>query len=82
MGRIKKWWKEFWLEEYELIISVSDTVTTHAHGARTETWKEKKYSAKKLIKTTPTHFVFIDVAGRRNEIKFLNPVDFHVIKIW
>lgn len=82
MNKIKKWWKEFWLEEYELIIWVADTVTTHQDGARTETWKEKRHRVKKLIKTAPKHFIFVDTNGRKNEIKFLNPVDFHVIKVW
>ena len=82
MSKIKKWWNEFWREEYELIIWVADTVTVHQDGARTETWKEKRYKAKKLIKTNPKHFVFIDLNQRRNEIKFLKPVDFHVIKVW
>lgn len=79
---LKTWWKEYWLEEYELIIWVADTVTVHPDGARTETWKEKKYKVKKLLKSSPKHFVFIDLNNHRNEIKFLNPVDFHIIKIW
>ncbi len=82
MSKIKKWWNEFWREEYELIIWVADTVTVHQDGARTETWKEKRYRAKKLVKTSPKHFVFIDMNQRRNEIKFLKSVDFHVIKVW
>jgi hypothetical protein len=82
MNKIKKWWKEYWLEEYELIISVPGDVVIHADGSRTESTKQVKYAAKKLIKTVPKHFVFVDMNGRKNEIKFLNPVDFHVIKVW
>jgi hypothetical protein len=79
---LKTWWKNLWREEYELIITVPGDVIIHADGGRTEKKSQQIYHAKKLVKTTPKHFVFIDMDGKRNEIKFLQPVVFHVVKIW
>ena len=79
---LKTWWKELWLEQYQIIITVPAETVIHADGARTETTKKVQYSAKKIIKAMPKQFIFIDLKGRRNDIKFLNPVDFHIIKIW
>ena len=79
---IKEWWKRVWREEYELIITVPDEVTILANGARTEKTKQQIYHAKKSGKATPKHFVFHDLEGKKNEIKFLNPVDFHIVKIY
>jgi len=79
---LKTWWKELWQEEYEIIITVPKTTVIHADGARTESTKQVKHKAKKLIKTSPKHFIFVDMNGHRNEIKFLNPVEFHIVKIW
>ena len=83
MKKIKQWWKKVWYEEYELITTVPRDATIHHDGTRTETTKEKKYKAKKLIKTSPKHFIFIDMKDNKNEIKFQQPViDFHIVKIW
>ena len=79
---LKTWWKNIWREEYELIITVPGDTVIHADGGRTEKKSQQLYQAKKLIKTTPKHFIFIDLAGKRNEIKFLDPVVFHVVKVW
>jgi ERCC4-related helicase len=82
MSKIKDWWTTLWREEYQLIITVPGDTIIHADGSRTETTKDKQYAASKIIKTTPKIFIFEDLKGRRHEIKFLNPVDFHIIKIW
>lgn len=82
MSAIKTWWKKLWREEYQLIITIPSDTIFHADGSRTETTKEKQYAASKLIKTTPKFFIFKDLKGRRHEIKFLKPVNFHIIKIW
>ena len=79
---LKTWWQKITREEYELIITVPGDTIIHADGARTEKKAQQFYQAKKLIKTTPKHFIFIDMNGKRNEIKFLDPVVFHVVKIW
>lgn len=78
---LKTRWEKFWKEEYELIITIPGEVTVHADGSRTEKKAQQFYHAKKLIKTTPKHFVFIDMNGQKNEIKFLDPVVFHIVKI-
>jgi hypothetical protein len=82
MGRIARWWHNFWREEYELIITVPDINTVHDNGDRSNTKKDLHFSAKKLIKTSPKHFIFVDMKDQRNEIKFLTATDFHIIKIW
>ena len=79
---LRNWWKRVTREEYQLIINVPNEVTTHVDGKRTETFRERQYAAKKIIKATPKLFVFNDLKGRRHEIKFLKPMDFHIIKIW
>ena len=79
---LKTWWQRVTREEYELIITVPSEVTIHADGGRTEKKSQQIYHAKKLIKTTPKHFIFIDMNGKKNEIKFLDPVVFHTVKIW
>lgn len=82
MSKIKEWWNRITREEYQLIITVPANVVIHADGSKTETTKQLKYVATKLIKTSPTLFMFIDLKGYKHEIKFLNPVNFHIIKIW
>jgi nicotinamide riboside kinase len=79
---LKTWWQKITREEYELIITVPGDVTIHADGSRTEKKTQQFYQAKKIIKAIPKHFVFIDLNGKRNEIKFLQPVDFHIVKVW
>jgi hypothetical protein len=82
MNRIKRWWKQVTLEEYELIITVPDTTVIHEDGSRTENTKQISFRASKLIKTTPKIFIFIDIDGQRHDIRFLQPKDFHIVKIW
>ena len=79
---LKTWWKRIWREEYQLIITIPADVTIHTDGSRTETTREKQYVASKIIKASPKLFIFKDLKGRRHEIKFLKPADFHIIKIW
>ena len=38
--------------------------------------------AKKIVKQGPKHFIFYDLEGKKNEIKYLEPVDFHIVKVW
>jgi hypothetical protein len=81
-NRIVEWWKRITREEYEMVIWVADTVTTHQDGERTKTWKAQTYHAKKIVKQGPKHFIFYDLEGKKNEIKYLEPVDFHIVKVW
>lgn len=82
MNRIRRWWKRVTLEEYELIITVPAPTVIHEDGSRTESSKEISFRASKLIKTTPKVFIFIDIDGQRHDIRFLQPKDFHIVKIW
>ncbi len=81
-NRIVEWWKRVTREEYEIVIWVADTITTHQDGIRTKTWKTQTYHAEKIVKQSPKHFIFYDLEGKKNEIKYLEPVDFHIVKIW
>ena len=79
---LRTWWKKVWREEYELIKTVPGEVTIHSDGSRTEKKAQQFYQAKKIAKATPKYFLFYDLDGKKNEIKFLKPVDFHIVKIW
>lgn len=79
---LKERWLRFWYEEYEINITVPKEVTLLPNGGKTETYTEKKYRAKKVIKADSKHFIFVDMKGHRNEIKYTNPVVFHIIKIY
>ena len=79
---LKSWWQRVTREEYELILTVPKDVTVHTDGTRTESTKQVKYTAKKLVKMNPKHIIFKDLHGNRNELKFLKPIDYHVKKIW
>jgi hypothetical protein len=79
---LRERWRTFWYEEYDLIISVPGEVTVYPDGKRVEAGAEKKFKVKKIIKQDPKHFIFIDMKGRRNEIRFTAPMPFQVIKIY
>ena len=82
MSKLGDWWRRVTREEYELIITVPGEVTIHADGARTEKQTQQFYHAKKIAKATPKYFLFIDLDGKKNEIKLQKPADFHIVKIW
>lgn len=83
MKSIIDWWNSLWREEYQLKIYFPGEIATLADGSTVEKpAAEKQFVAKKLIKTTPKHFIWIDLKDRRHEIKFLKPVVFHIIKIY
>tara|TARA_B100000780_G_scaffold178413_1_gene125066 strand:- start:606 stop:851 length:246 start_codon:yes stop_codon:yes gene_type:complete len=81
MSKLGDWWKRIIREEYHLIITVPVEVIT-TDGMTTERFKEKQYAAKKIIKATPKHFIFKDLKNRKHEMKFMKPMNFHIIKIW
>ena len=82
MSKLGNWWQKVTKEEYELILTVPKDVTVHTDGTRTESTKQVKYKAKKLVKITPKHIIFKDLNDNRNELKFLKPVEYHIKKIW
>ena len=78
---LKSWWQRVTREEYELILTVPKDVTVHADGTRTESTKQVKYSARKLVKMNPKHIIIKHLHGNRNELKFLKHIDYHKKKI-
>ena len=78
---LKTWWQRVTKEEYELILTVPKDTLVHADGTRTESTKQVKYKAKKLVKVTPKHIIFKDLDDNRNELKFLKPIEYHIKKI-
>ena len=79
---LKTWWQRVTKEEYELILTVPKDTVVHTDGTRTETTKQVKYKAKKLVKVTPKHIIFKDLDNKRNELKFLKPIDYHIKKVY
>ena len=82
MSKLGDWWRRVTREEYELIITVLGEVTIHKDGARTEKRSQQHYQARKIVKATPKYFLFIDLDGKKNEIKLQKPADFHIVKVW
>ena len=80
--KISNWWFTVTREEYELTLRVPKDVFVHQDGSLTETTKQLKFRAKKLWKHSPKHFIFKDMDGHKNELKFLKPVEYHYKKIW
>ena len=79
---LKTWWQRVTKEEYEIILTVSNDTLVHADGTRTESTKQVKYKAKKLVKVTPKHIIFKDLDSNSNELKFLKPIDYHIKKVY
>ena len=76
-------WNTYWKEEYEITIYYPGEKATLADGSVVEKQPaEKTFKAKKILKKNPKHFMWIDLEDRHHELKFLNPVVFHVVKVF
>lgn len=81
--KVSDWWNSLWREEYQLKIYFPGESATLADGSVvTKPASERQFACKKLIKTNPKHFIWIDLKDRQHEIRFLQPVVFHIIKIY
>lgn len=67
----KQWWYRLWKEEYILMITIAG-----------EPVAEKTFKAKKILKHSPKVFIFMDHEDQRHEIRFKDPVDYHIIKVY
>lgn len=70
MFKITDLWEELFREEYLITVYVSKKLL-----------KKKIYRAKKVIKSSPKHFRWVDLEGKKHELKFVKPVVYHIIKI-
>jgi hypothetical protein len=82
-AKIKEWWLSLWREKYEITIYYPGEKVTLADGSTVEKEPaEKTFSAKKILKKNPKHFIWIDLEDRHHELKFLTPVVFHIVKVF
>jgi len=82
LRKLHDWWIKLWREEYLLNIFYPGQKITSPDGTVTEGSVEKSFPAKKITKHSPKHFVWIDLENRVHELKFIEPVVYHIIKIY
>jgi hypothetical protein len=70
MFKITDVWKALFQEEYEIVVYLNKKLT-----------KKNTYAAKKVIKSSPKHFVWVGTDGKKHELKFVNPVNYHITKL-
>lgn len=51
-------------------------------GTRIDSNAPKTYRAKKIVKLTNSHMIFVDLIGVKHEIKVVNPVGYDLRKIY
>lgn len=68
--RLKIWWNRLWREEYILMITpIGDS-------------EPRTFKARKILKHSPKVFIFMDHDDQRHEIRYKDPVDYHIIKVY
>ena len=82
LNKIKHWWLTLIREEYELTIYFPGKTEVLESGVRIESADPKTYKAKAIKKLTPKHIIFIDLEGRKHEVKTINPVGYDITKIY
>ena len=81
-NKVKNWWLTLIKEEYELTIYFPSKTELLENGARIESADPKTYRAKAIKKLTPKHIIFIDLEGRKHEVKTVNAVGYDITKIY
>ena len=81
-NKIKNWWFTLIKEEYELTIFFPGKTEILGDGTRITSGNPKTYRAGVIKKASPTHFIFIDLDGRKHEIKVVDPVGYDLTKIY
>ena len=81
-NKVKNWWLTLIKEEYELTIYFPGKTELLENGARIESADPKTYRAKAIKKLTPKHIIFIDLEGRKHEVKTVNAVGYDITKIY
>jgi len=80
--RIKHWIRTLLREEWELTVFLPGETKFLPDGTRIDSSAPKTYRAKKIIKLSQTHMIFIDLIGIKHEIKVVNPVGYDLRKIY
>jgi|TARA_S200002703_G_C3787134_1_gene242745 hypothetical protein len=81
-NKIKNWWLTLIKEEYELTIYFPGKTELLENGTRILSADPKTYRAKAIKKLTPKHIIFIDLEGRKHEVKTVNAVGYDITKIY
>lgn len=81
-NKIKNWWFTLIKEEYELTIFFPGKTEILGDGTRITSGNPKTYRAGVIKKATPNHFIFVDLDGRKHEIKVVDPVGYDLKKIY
>lgn len=81
-NKLKNWWLTLIKEEFELTIYFPGKVVVDDNGNREITVDPKTYRCKAIKKLTQTHIIFIDLEGRRHEVKVVDPVGYDLTKIY
>ena len=80
--RIKHWWHTLIREEWELTVFFPGETKFLPDGTRIDSGAPKTYRAKKIVKLTNSHMIFVDLMGVKHEIKVVNPVGYDLRKIY
>lgn len=81
-NKLKNWWLTLIKEEFELTIYFLGKVVVDDDGNKEITADPKTYRCKAIKKLTQTHIIFIDLEGRRHEVKVVDPVGYDLTKIY
>lgn len=76
--KIKLWFTE----EYELTVFFPGPAQVMPDGSRIESGAPKTYHCKKIVKLTTKHIIFVDMEGKRHEIKMVSDVGYDLKKIY
>jgi len=81
-NKIVNWWLTLIKEEFELTVYFLGKIVEDNDGNKEITTDPKTYRCKAIKKLTQTHMIFIDLDGRKHEVKVVNPVGYELTKIY
>lgn len=80
MKAIKNFFKWVFTDEWEVTIYYKGDTKVLPDGTRIENGAPNTYKARKLIKITDKHFIFVDTDNVRHEIKLVESVSYQIKK--
>jgi hypothetical protein len=81
-NKIVNWWLTLIKEEFELTVYFLGKIVEDDNGNKEITTDPQTYRCKAIKKLTQTHMIFIDLDGRKHEVKVVNPVGYELTKIY
>ena len=81
-NKIVNWWLTLIKEEFELTVYFLGKIVEDDNGNKEITTDPPTYRCKAIKKLTQTHMIFIDLDGRKHEVKVVNPVGYELTKIY